>query len=82
MTSKPIILILGAGSNVGSSVAKAFAAKGYAVALAARRLKASDNTPDTINITSDFSDPAAVTLAFETVKKEFGSAPSVVVYNG
>lgn len=80
--SRPIILIFGAGPGVGASVAKAFATKGYAVALAARRLKASDNTADTINIPTDLSDPVAVITAFETVKKELGSGPSVVVYNG
>jgi NAD(P)-dependent dehydrogenase (short-subunit alcohol dehydrogenase family) len=80
-SASPVILILGAGSNIGQSVARAFASKGYKVALAARRLKETDNTSDQINITSDLSDPSAVVSAFEKVKASLG-VPSVVVYNG
>lgn len=80
-TTSPILLILGAGSNVGQTVAKTFAAKGYKVALAARKLNESDSTQDTLNIQSDFSDPSSVTTVFEKVKAKFG-VPSVVVYNG
>lgn len=79
--SSPIILILGAGANVGQSVARAFAAKGYKVALAARKANASDNTADTVNIQSDFSDPNSVVNVFSKVKEVLG-VPSVVVYNG
>lgn len=80
-TSSPILLVLGAGSNVGQTVAKTFAAKGYKVALAARKLNESDSTQDTLNIQSDFSDPSSVVTVFEKVKAKFG-VPSVVVYNG
>lgn len=80
-SSSPIILILGAGANVGQSVARAFAAKGYKVALAARKANASDNTADTVNIQSDFSDPDSVVNVFSKVKETLG-IPSVVVYNG
>jgi NAD(P)-dependent dehydrogenase (short-subunit alcohol dehydrogenase family) len=80
-SASPVILILGAGSNIGQSVARAFASKGYKVALAARRLKETDNTSNQINITSDLSDPSAVVSAFEKVKSSLG-VPSVVVYNG
>jgi hypothetical protein len=62
--TSPVILILGAGSNVGQHVARAFASKGYKVALAARRLKEADNTADQINIPGDLSDPNAVVSAF------------------
>jgi NAD(P)-dependent dehydrogenase (short-subunit alcohol dehydrogenase family) len=76
-----VILILGAGPNVGSHVAKAFASKGYKVALAARKAKEADNTPDQVNIPSDLSDPNSVVNAFSKVKALLG-LPSVVVYNG
>jgi NAD(P)-dependent dehydrogenase (short-subunit alcohol dehydrogenase family) len=79
--ANPIILILGAGPNIGQSLGRAFAAKGYRVALAARRDKAADDTADQIHIQSDFSDPGAVANVFAKVKAALG-IPSVVVYNG
>lgn len=80
-STSPVILILGAGPNIGQHVARAFASKGYKVALAARRLKEEDNTADQINIPSDFLDPNAVVNAFLKVKTLLG-VPSVVIYNG
>lgn len=77
----PVILILGAGGNIGHHVARAFAARGYKVALAARSLKEEESTPDRLNIRSDLSDPNSVVQAFAKVKAAFG-LPSVVVYNG
>jgi NAD(P)-dependent dehydrogenase (short-subunit alcohol dehydrogenase family) len=77
----PIVLILGAGANVGRGVAQAFASKGYKVALVARKLEESDNTADQVHIQGDFSDPESVINAFTKVKSLLG-LPSVVVYNG
>ena len=79
--TSPVVLILGAGSNIGRHVAQAFAAKGYRIALAARRLKEEDNTPNELNIPSDLSDPNSVVNVFSKVRASFG-VPSVVVYNG
>ena len=80
-STSPVILILGAGSNVGQHVARAFASKGYRVALAARKAKEADDTAEQVNIPSDFSDPNAVVHAFAKAKTLLG-VPSVVVYNG
>lgn len=79
--SSPIVLILGAGSNIGRHVARAFASKGYKTALVARSLKEADNTTDQINIPGDLSDPNFIASAFSKVKSSLG-LPSVVVYNG
>jgi NAD(P)-dependent dehydrogenase (short-subunit alcohol dehydrogenase family) len=79
--TSPVILILGAGSRVGKSVAQAFSAKGYKVALAARSLKEADSTADQVNIAVDLSDPKAVATAFSKVESALG-VPSVIVYNG
>ena len=79
--ASPVLLILGAGSNIGQHVARAFAAKGYKVALAARRLKEEDSTADQVNIPSDLSDPNSVTSVFSKVNAQLGP-PSVVIYNG
>ncbi|KAK7420397.1 hypothetical protein QQX98_002820 [Neonectria punicea] len=81
-SAAPIVLILGAGSNIGQSVARAFAAKGYKTALVARRLKEADSTADQLNIPADLSDPDAVVGAFSKVKAVLGDHPSVVVHNG
>lgn len=77
----PVLLILGAGSNVGASVAKAFAAKGYKVALASRKDNEEDSSLQHFHISCDLSDPASVPEVFAKVKETLGM-PSVVVYNG
>ena len=79
--ASPIVLILGAGPNIGNSVAQAFAAKGYRVALAARKATEANNTADKVHIQSDFTDSGSVVNAFSKVKSLLG-IPSVVVYNG
>ena len=79
--TSPVILILGAGPNIGQNVGRAFAAKGYRVALAARKASEAHNTADEIHIQSDFTDSGAVVNAFSKVKSLLG-IPSVVVYNG
>lgn len=79
--TSPVILILGAGPNIGQAVARIFASKGYKVALAARSLKDADSTDNQLNITCDFANSDDVVNAFKKVNKVFG-IPSVVVYNG
>ena len=80
-SSSPVALVLGAGSNVGMSVGRAFAAQGYRVALAARSLKEENSTPDELHIPSDFSESHSIPQIFTKVKAKFGN-PHVVVYNG
>lgn len=77
----PVILILGAGPKVGLPTAKAFASKGYKVAVAARSLNEADSTDSQLNIKSDFANPDDVVNAFVKVKRELG-IPNVVIYNG
>ncbi|KAK9243407.1 putative short-chain dehydrogenase [Lipomyces tetrasporus] len=79
-SSSPIILILGAGPNIGQGVARAFAAKGYQVALASRRANEAHNAGNEVHIQSDFSDPNSIVNVFAKVKASLG-IPSVVVYN-
>ncbi|KAK9772816.1 putative Fungal-specific transcription factor domain-containing protein [Seiridium cardinale] len=76
----PIALILGAGSNVGHHVGRAFAAKGYRIVATARSVKEADSSSDQTYIQSDLSNPAAIAELFATVKTQLGH-PSVVVYN-
>lgn len=79
--TSPVILILGAGPNIGQGVASIFASKGYKIAFAARSLEEADSTDSQLNIKSDFANPEDVVNAFTRTKKVLG-IPSVVVYNG
>lgn len=81
MGDSQVLLILGAGPNAGASIAKAFAEKGYKVALAARRADPKNNTPNELHIPVDLSVPTSVVDVFPQVEKEFGF-PNVVIYNG
>lgn len=79
--SAPIVLILGAGSNIGSHVAKAFAERGYSIAMASRNPKKSETNPAYHTFQGDLSDVSSVSSIFTQVRKALGH-PSVVVYNG
>jgi len=81
MSAQSVILVLGAGPNVGKAVAKKFAQAGYAVALAARRAESGKTPEGYRSIKADLSSPSLVPSIFETVKSEFGRPPNVVVYN-
>lgn len=79
--SPPVALIIGAGPNSGIAMAKAFAAKGYSLALAARRLTNGTSPEGYLNFQLDLNNPDNVKTLFATVKEKLGS-PSVVAYNG
>jgi NAD(P)-dependent dehydrogenase (short-subunit alcohol dehydrogenase family) len=76
-----VALIFGAGPNIGQSVAKAFIAKGYKVAIASRTFKAAGPEGDEVRIQTDCADTDAVKMAFKKVDDVWGP-PHVVVYNG
>src|SRR5271156_3810556 len=71
--TSPVILILGAGPNIGQAVARTFASKGYKVALAARSLREADSTDNQLNITSDFANPDDVVNAFTKVNRKISN---------
>jgi NAD(P)-dependent dehydrogenase (short-subunit alcohol dehydrogenase family) len=77
----PVVLILGAGANIGSHIARTFAAKGYKVALSSRSIRDEETTAGFLNIRGDMSDPNSVGDIFTKVRDALGQ-PSVVVYNG
>lgn len=76
-----VALILGYGPIVGASTARAFAAKGYKVAIVSRTKKDSESEKDYLQIQADLSNPTSVEDIFSKVITELGH-PSVVVYNG
>ncbi|KZZ98591.1 NAD(P)-binding domain protein [Moelleriella libera RCEF 2490] len=73
-----VALVFGYGANIGNSVAAAFAAKGYKVAIVSRSGKSTHN--DYLSIRADLSDPTSVEPVFSEVVDKLGY-PSVVVYN-
>jgi NAD(P)-dependent dehydrogenase (short-subunit alcohol dehydrogenase family) len=76
-----IILVLGAGPNVGLHVAKYFGEKGFKTAAVSRNpTEELRNTVD-LTIKADLEDPSAVKAIFDEVKATLG-VPNVVVYNG
>ena len=80
--TKPIAFIIGAGKNIGLSTAAILQSKGYRIALAARSLKPEASTSETLHLTLDASKPHSVGPAFQSLREQWGEAPSVVFYNG
>jgi NAD(P)-dependent dehydrogenase (short-subunit alcohol dehydrogenase family) len=81
MSSKPVLLILGAGANVGKALSARFSAAGYSVALAARSIADGPTSDGHLGIQVDLSDPSSIPSVFATVKKALGSSPSTIIYN-
>lgn len=76
-------LIIGAGSGISASVARALAAEGLQVGLAARnseKLAPLAAELGAKTFTADAADPAAVAGLFEEISERLGD-PDVVVYN-
>lgn len=79
--SSPVILVLGAGANVGLSIAKKFAAEGWKVAAVARTIKDEIKANSSLALSADLSDPESMIKIFNEVEAKLGT-PNVVVYNG
>ncbi|GKT49001.1 uncharacterized protein ColSpa_09182 [Colletotrichum spaethianum] len=81
----PVVLIIGAGSNIGAGVAKHFSAAGYSVAVVGRRFPSPSPSKDPetgyLRIRADIGDVAQVRDVFAQARSHFGKAPRVVVYN-
>ena len=80
MSSK-VVLILGAGSNIGKALVQKFSSNGFKVAIAARTLHKEVTDSSDFSVKNDFTDPTTIASIFASVKSELG-APSVVIYNG
>lgn len=79
--SKPIILVLGAGPNIGKAISIKFHAAGYAIALASRSIPDGPTPEGHFGIKVDLSSPNSIPSVFAKVKQALGSAPNTVVYN-
>lgn len=80
-STKPIVLILGAGPGVGAHCARQFAAKGYNVALAARSFPSKPVERGQLELQLDLARPEMVAEIFQEAREELG-IPNVVIYNG
>jgi NAD(P)-dependent dehydrogenase (short-subunit alcohol dehydrogenase family) len=82
MSSKPVALILGAGPNVGLAISSSLSTLNYRIATASRSGTNSIH-PDTgiLTLQADFTTPTNIPHLFSLVLKEFGTQPSVVVWN-
>jgi NAD(P)-dependent dehydrogenase (short-subunit alcohol dehydrogenase family) len=81
MDSTSVILILGAGPNLGMGIASKFASNSYKVALAARSLPNGISAEGYLNIKVDLSEPESIPAVFKAVEASMGT-PNIVVYNG
>lgn len=78
--SSPVILILGAGANIGTAVARKFSQEGYKVAAAARNVKKDVADVSDLTVKADFNDPTSIKGVFDEVNSKVG-IPNVVLYN-
>lgn len=78
--SEPVLLIFGAGANVGLSIASKFKQEGYKVAAVSRNPKDDLKKIAHKAIASNLT-PEEVLKVFEEVERDLGP-PNVVVYNG
>ncbi|AEO67133.1 75b3929b-a0a2-4b1a-b665-7db53caa5a2e [Thermothielavioides terrestris] len=82
MAASKILLVLGAGKNIGQSLGRGFKAAGYKVALVSRSAADGQTTAEGfLTLRADLSNHASVPPLFEAVKKKLGGPPTVVVYN-
>ncbi|MCJ1403543.1 hypothetical protein MMC11_006766 [Xylographa trunciseda] len=78
--SAPVVFILGAGPNVGTSVATKFASEGWKVAAASRSPKDEIKKIAHHVMAADFSEPEKISTLFAEVEAKLGT-PNVVIYN-
>ncbi|KAH6654704.1 hypothetical protein BKA67DRAFT_536008 [Truncatella angustata] len=83
MTSSPILLILGAGSGVGTAVTERFAKLGYKIALVSRRNSSppSVTSEGYLSIRADLADVDAYKSIYDSIRETFGGVPNVIVFN-
>ncbi|KAI3393800.1 hypothetical protein diail_3621 [Diaporthe ilicicola] len=81
-SNSDVAVIFGAGSNIGTALAKGFVDAGYCVATVSRSSPSStDTSSNPLHIQADLSNPAAVTDVFGKVKSAGLAFPSVVIWN-
>ncbi|KZV80448.1 NAD(P)-binding protein [Exidia glandulosa HHB12029] len=74
-----VAFIIGAGSNVGTGIAKHLSAQGYTVVVGSRSGTKVDGAGHAVKV--DVTKPETVKTAFAEVEKVAGAPPNVVIYN-
>ncbi|EXJ74674.1 uncharacterized protein A1O5_01367 [Cladophialophora psammophila CBS 110553] len=77
---KPVVLLLGAGSNIGDAVVRYFSANKFRVAAVSRSMEEGVDSGGVLNITADLGNPDAVPTIFTKVEAHW-DVPTVVIYN-
>lgn len=77
-----VVLILGAGANIGRLSAMAFKAAGFKIAIASRSLTDGVNDDGWLTLCLDLGISHDIQSVFDKVKLHFDQAPNVVIYNG
>ncbi|KAF2416132.1 NAD(P)-binding protein [Tothia fuscella] len=80
MSARPVLLVLGAGANIGKAIASKFSSAGYKVALAARSIPDGTTPEGHFGIKVDLNDPSSISSVFAKVKSELGT-PNTIIYN-
>ena len=84
--SKPVAVVIGIGPKNGASLARRFAADGYAVALLSRKTELSTQIaaelPDARALSCDVSDADSIAAAFGEVRASMGPVDTVVYSAG
>jgi NADP-dependent 3-hydroxy acid dehydrogenase YdfG len=81
--ASPILLLFGAGPNIGHSVASSFLSIGWRVAVVSRstRIVSDLSTANTWHLQRDIANEKTVPDVFAELREKWG-IPSVVIYNG
>lgn len=80
-SKKPLLLLLGAGANIGQAVQKRFLDSGYNIVIAARSLQDNHPSPEIWSYKIDLNKPNDVSKLFSKLSKDIG-IPNVIIYNG
>ncbi|MBD9420733.1 SDR family oxidoreductase [Achromobacter sp. ACM04] len=77
---KPLVIITGASSGIGLATARLFSAHGHPLLLLARRLEKMQalNLPDTLALSVDVTDRAALAAAVQEGEARFGPADALI----
>ncbi|KAJ4294942.1 hypothetical protein N0V88_005181 [Collariella sp. IMI 366227] len=81
---KPVVLVFGAGANIGAALVRKFAGAGYQVATVSRNAAHPPiPSPDgaTLSVRADLLHANQVSGAFDAVRQMWGAFPSVVIWN-
>ena len=76
-----VLLLYGAGANVGAAVLKKFAANGWKTAAVVRTMKDEYKNSADLVLQVDFAKTGEIQKAYSDVESKLGT-PNVVVYNG